>query len=308
MPSSSCQSHKFESTSLLFPPVSPKTSNHWKSVFRFANTSSKKLSSNSPTLAVDTSFISNSTAHIPTTTPITATPSLTPSSLLSDRRSSYGSYNTLSSDSNGGRTLVNSRGPQTTSYSSYPPQQQSPKAVDLPFSKSRSHLKSDKQRSHLSSNPNSPRPKPLTCDPSQPSFIDFPGPPKSRSNHGPLSPKSMSASASRFLRRVASAPNIKGLFSLGSRSTSSTMKNGLLAPTEVVPPLPLLVSSSSEHGTNSLETMSSGSSRGVSLKHTPPGSFSQSRKMPGGSAVADGPARLAFRRTYSSNSIKVRQV
>ncbi|KAG6880290.1 hypothetical protein C0992_000067 [Termitomyces sp. T32_za158] len=107
----------------------------------------------------------------------------------------------------------------------------------------------------------------------------------------------MGASASRFIRRVASAPNAKGLFSLGSRSTSTT-KNGLLAPADMVPPLPSMVSNSLEH-TDSLETVSSGSSRGRPSR-PPPSSYAKTRDCNAGKA--------AFRRTYSSNSIKVRQV
>ncbi|KAG6833742.1 serine/threonine protein kinase, AGC [Tephrocybe sp. NHM501043] len=143
---------------------------------------------------------------------------------------------------------------------------------------------------------------PMTAQPHTSSFASPTTPSKSRAT-GALSPKSMSASASRFIRRVASAPNAKGLFSLGSRSTSTT-KNGLLAPADVVPPLPSMVSNSLEHGTDSLETVSSGSSRGRPSK-PPPTSYAKPWVSNG---LADGPDKIAFRRTYSSNSIKVRQV
>ncbi|KII95354.1 hypothetical protein PLICRDRAFT_97679 [Plicaturopsis crispa FD-325 SS-3] len=109
----------------------------------------------------------------------------------------------------------------------------------------------------------------------------------------------------RFIRRVASAPNAKGLFSSGSRSTSgaATTKNGLLAPAEPVPSLPNGDASASEQGGNSLETLSSGSSRGRPTR-------SSSRPQPGaasklGQNLTEPPA---FRRTYSSNSIKIRSV
>ncbi|KAJ7047533.1 Pkinase-domain-containing protein, partial [Mycena alexandri] len=110
----------------------------------------------------------------------------------------------------------------------------------------------------------------------------------------------MGASASRFIRRVASAPNAKGLFA--SSRLSSTTKNGLLAPSDPVPPLPN--GASLEHG-DSLETISSGSSRG--------GRPHQHRSTPATTArvsngMLEGPGKVAFRRTYSSNSIKVRQV
>ncbi|KAF7301418.1 AGC/RSK protein kinase [Mycena indigotica] len=110
----------------------------------------------------------------------------------------------------------------------------------------------------------------------------------------PLSPKAMGASASRFIRRVASAPNAKGLFS-GHRSNT---KNGMLAPADIVPPVPHV--GSLEHGTDSLETISSGSSRGQSR----PNHLVAPRVSNG---MLEGPGKVAFRRTYSSNSIKVRQ-
>ncbi|KAF9469058.1 kinase-like domain-containing protein [Collybia nuda] len=290
------------------PHPSPRSSsNPWKSVFRFPNSSSKKLPVNVPTLALDTAVSPNGSITHLSTTP---TPSLTPSSFLSDQRSSYNSSNTQSSDSNAGV------GPRTpfgggAHSRSYPPyQQQYPQSTDAlsagPSAKLRQHTKSEKQRMNLSRNPNLPRAQPLTANPSQASFATPTTPSKTRGN-GPLSPRAMGASASRFIRRVASAPNAKGLFSLGSRSTSTT-KNGLLAPADIVPPLPPLVSSSLENGTDSLETMSSSSSRGRPSRPTPPSSASPSAKARVSSGLAEGPGKVAFRRTYSSNSIKVRQV
>ncbi|EIW82223.1 Pkinase-domain-containing protein [Coniophora puteana RWD-64-598 SS2] len=117
----------------------------------------------------------------------------------------------------------------------------------------------------------------------------------------------MGASATRFIRRVASAPNAKALFSNGSRS--ATTKNGYLAPDETVPPLPHVPSTSSDHGDNSLETLSSsGSSRErgrTKRKNKYPNGQPQTRIT---SDSAEGPGKVAFRRTYSSNSIKVRSV
>jgi protein-serine/threonine kinase len=112
---------------------------------------------------------------------------------------------------------------------------------------------------------------------------------------GPISsgPKtSMGGSAARFLRRVASAPNAKGLL---NPRTSAT-KNGLLVPSLEVPPLP---NSSDKDG--SMETNSSQSSaRGTRPNRSLTASSVQK--------VGDQPARAAFRRTYSSNSMKHRAV
>ncbi|KAJ7068113.1 Pkinase-domain-containing protein [Mycena amicta] len=105
----------------------------------------------------------------------------------------------------------------------------------------------------------------------------------------------MGASASRFIRRVASAPNAKGLFS----AHRSTTRNGMLAPADPIPPLPNV--SSLEQGTDSLETLSSSSSRGQSRGNT----LVAPRVSNG---MLEGPGKVAFRRTYSSNSIKFRQV
>ncbi|RDB22507.1 Serine/threonine-protein kinase nrc-2 [Hypsizygus marmoreus] len=309
MPSPALHFNHFDSPSQhLFttpPQQSPRSSHAWKSVFRLPNVSSKKLSSNIPPLAVDTSLVPNS--NIPST-PATATSSLTPSPFLSDQRSSYNSSNTQSSDSNGGRTPFHP-GAQNRSYPPYH-QQPHPKSTDAlsagPSARTRTHTKSERQRMNLSRNPNSPRVNLMTAHPSQSSFASPTTPSKAR--NGTLSPRSMGASASRFIRRVASAPNAKGLFSLGSRSTSATTKNGLLAPGDVVPPMPSLVSSSLENGTDSLETMSSGSSRGATSRLAPPGTASPSTKSRFSSGLVEGPGKIAFRRTYSSNSIKVRQV
>ncbi|KAG5648660.1 hypothetical protein DXG03_000006 [Asterophora parasitica] len=308
MPSPALHNQQLDPSQQLFTPPpqpSPRSSHAWKSVFRFPNASSKKISPNSPSLAVDTSLAPNTSQNTPL-----ATPSLTPSSFVSDQRSSYNSSNTHSSESNGGRTPFNA-GPQNRSYLPYR-QPQHPKSTDaLSVGSSarppRTHTKSERQRMNLSRNPTSPRTKPLTADPSQASFAGPTTPSKSRA-HGALSPRSMGASASRFIRRVASAPNAKGLFNLSSRSTSTT-KNGMLAPADVVPPLPSHLSNSLENGTDSLETMSSGSSRGASTRPTMVTiNGSPSTKARVSSGLAEGPGKIAFRRTYSSNSIKVRQV
>jgi protein-serine/threonine kinase len=278
------------------------SSQPWKSVFRFPN-SSRKAPSSSSSLALDTSLYPNGNV---THTLTTGTPSLTPTSFLSDPRSSYNSSNTQSSDSNAGlqsRAPFMNGGTPNRSYPTYELRhQKSTDALSIGgFSRPRTLTKSEKQRLNPSRNPTSPRAKPLTADPSQASFQSPTLPSKAKVN-APTSPRSMGASATRFIRRVASAPNAKGLFSLGSRSTSTT-KNGLLAPSEIVPPMPGLTSSSFENGTDSLETMSSGSSRGRPSPRL--GSPSKTRNNNGNT---EGGGQVAFRRTYSSNSIKVRQV
>ncbi|KAG2117679.1 Pkinase-domain-containing protein [Suillus cothurnatus] len=117
----------------------------------------------------------------------------------------------------------------------------------------------------------------------------------------------MGASATRFIHRIVSMPNAKHLFSSGGRSSAPT-KNGLLAPADMVPPVPGAPSTSSDHGDDSLETLSSGSSRGRSNQHKwyPGNSHLSKTRIVNG--AHDGPGKMAFRRTYSSNSIKVRQV
>ncbi|KZV75460.1 Pkinase-domain-containing protein [Peniophora sp. CONT] len=106
--------------------------------------------------------------------------------------------------------------------------------------------------------------------------------------------RSLSGSATRFLRRVASAPNAKGLFHLSSRTPSTpTTKNGHLAAPSHEPP------HHAQAKADSIETMSSGSSRGAGR---PPRFVSQ----PGTPAL--GVPKAPFRRTYSSNSMKVKQV
>jgi protein-serine/threonine kinase len=136
----------------------------------------------------------------------------------------------------------------------------------------------------------------------------FPGSPSS--GQRPRPSRSMSATASRLIRRVASAPNAKGLFNLGSRQSSVATKNGLLAPAAMAPsalprggiPTPYPTSGD---GTSSIETVSSASSssrapRAVSAPALP--------KVSENDSPVRGASKVAFRRTYSSNSIKVKSV
>ncbi|KAH8113368.1 Pkinase-domain-containing protein [Phellopilus nigrolimitatus] len=121
----------------------------------------------------------------------------------------------------------------------------------------------------------------------------------------------------KFIRRVASAPNAKGFFSLskshrdrdkdrdnlaspGVRTPTSMKGFGFLSPTSgsigrsgtvrEVPPVPR------NGGVNGAEQRSSEQGRTRSRQRLPVGSGS------------DGAGRAPFRRTYSSNSIKVRSV
>ncbi|KAF9535100.1 kinase-like domain-containing protein [Crepidotus variabilis] len=307
--------------------ASPRQSS-WKSVFRLPNSSSKKVHINGSQLALNTESLPFSSAQSSVShTPVTPSASLTPASYFPDQRSSYNSSNTQSTDSNGGRnSKPQQQQQQGGGQHAFPKFQRQPKssealsavvqsttAVAVSTSRSRQHAKSTAARHH-------PPPRlqtPLTADPSQGSFAPPRTPSRSKTNgpnpvHAPLSPKSVSASASRFIRRVASAPNAKGLFSMGSRSNSAVTKNGLLAPGDAnsgLPPLPPLTSSETEHGQDSLETVSSGSSRGMGgrMARGAPPRTAPLMNAKGMEGLAP-PNRAAFRRTYSSNSIKVRQV
>ncbi|KAH9963166.1 Pkinase-domain-containing protein [Russula dissimulans] len=137
----------------------------------------------------------------------------------------------------------------------------------------------------------------------------FPEPPLS-SGQRPRSSRSVGATASRLIRRVASAPNAKGLFNLGSRQSTVATKNGLLAPAATPPsagprgggPAP---QNTSGDGTSSIETVSSASS-----SNRAPRAFSAPalpKVSENDSSVPLAP-KAPFRRTYSSNSIKVRSV
>ena len=277
-------------------PSSPRSQSAWKSVFRFPNSSSKKLSSNGTSSETKSLFHSPSAYFDVTSVAPNSSP--TPLSNISDQRSSYNSSTTQSSDSNGAMSSGCSYFTQRKdTYPLYP----SSKPSDT-SSRSRQHTELERVRPNTTLS----RFKPQTVDTSQSSFpVTPPTSPRSRTN-GPLRPKSVGATASRLIRRVASAPNAKGLFSLGSRSSSAT-KNGLLAPAHTVPPLPPLISNSMEQGADSLETMSSGSSR-ERMSRVMNASTTPYGKLTNGLTLPPVPGKVAFRRTYSSNSIKVRQV
>lgn len=290
----SSSNQRFNGNGLLDSPRSPNS--NWKSIFRLPNSSSKKLNTHNTSLTLDTQ-LDSTTGGIASNTH-----SIAPSH-ISDPRSSCNSLYSQSTDSNSAAT---SRTPysSTSQNNSYPApsNQHQPTIKEVPPPVPPSHAvptkkgsnKSEKQRLTSSrSHGQVPRPRVQTTNIPPPLGISKP-PSSSRSKiNTPLSPKAMGATASRFIRRVASAPNAKGLFTLGSRSGSST-RNGLLAPDDVPPVPPLVI----EKGVDSLETTSSSSSKGrlrppPSAPSTP---INGSREPP------------AFRRTYSSNSIKVRQV
>lgn len=287
------------STTFVASSPGPSTPS-WKAFLRLGNHSAKKLPSITD-LKLDTGSLP-SEATSATLTPLTPNHSLTPGSFAStDQRSSYNSSNTLSSDynNNSGTQSALPASPSTPSYFTPRPGENDTDDHHTANGKSRSKSKADKQRILGRSN----HKLPLTAHPSQSSFHPDT---QSNSRSGPLSPKVIGANASRFIRRVASAPNAKGLFSLGSRSTSATTKNGLLSPGEAMPPVP-----QSDQGADSLESASSGASRGRSPRqgraHSAIGGKTKDR-VTNAHATTDGPGKVAFRRTYSSHSIKVKEV
>ena len=290
-------------------PPTPSTPS-WKSILRLASPS-KRLHARSSMLLVDTNIQNQ-------------LPVLTPSSVNSTEprfSSNSTSSTTQSSGSVSNPTSLSSRPPPssgsvTPAYSTsqlWSPDTQPPPPLNKKTSKSRLRLKSDKPWGLLGRDrsPNHLHPERAL----QPIPIE-----QTRSANLPFQ-----KSAGRLIRRVASAPNTKGLFALGSRSTSAITRNGLLSPG--IPPLPGM-QGVSELGHNSLETSSSGSSN----NHSPVqnGTVGSTRPKPtrANSAVAgivltsakskermvgthlgyDTPGRVPFRRTYSSHSIKVRSV
>ncbi|EKM59681.1 uncharacterized protein PHACADRAFT_250330 [Phanerochaete carnosa HHB-10118-sp] len=265
------------------PPQTPSSpgihSAGWRSLLRLGNQSSKRLVSGS-TLTLDTNTLASEA------TSATLAP-LSPNPAVPSDHSSY--HSSLSTDSNS-RPSKNSslRTPSTPSY------------VSQTVGEGDETIKgSGRARPQPKAKSNGNTKAPLTASPSQMSFA-----PPTPSRSGPLSPKAFGANATRFIRRVASAPNAKGLFSLGSRSGSgATTKNGLLAPSDMMPSQP-------EHEGSSLETISSTSSRGRPTRTARANSSNAVPKTKDRitNANGDGPGKITFRRTYSSHSIKVRQV
>ena len=283
------------------PPSSPysQPSHSWKSFLR--RPSSRKLAANTtingPTLTLDTHTLSSSSVNGSLKSPITPNTSLTPRSILSvGQRSSSNSSNTQSTDSNVGQNTKPYPTQGQRPHSSYQQQQPSLSAGVPKVPRKRTKSEKHTQRPTLGRSGTSSGIV-QSAHPSQSSFN--PRSPPSTSRQLPRYPTKSMGALPRFIRRVASAPNAKDIFS--SKPSSTTTKNGFLAPSENIPPVPALPTTPSEQaGTDSLETTSSGSSRGRSSRlvrgHT---------SMPN---VDGHGAKVAFRRTYSSNSIKIRSV
>ncbi|KAI9510421.1 Pkinase-domain-containing protein [Russula earlei] len=262
----------------------------WKSIFRIGTQSSRKPSSSgiSPSLTLNTNLSSPS--------PQTPNLLLTPSLLVSPSQRGSSNSSNNSTDSN------NEKVPAT------PPDHAAPSVLVSPspdasfHEKHRSRSKSEK-RQFLSRQRRGPPPSATTA----PTF--FPDLPPS-SGQRPRSSRSVGATATRLIRRVASAPNAKGLFNLGSRQSIAATKNGLLSPALITP---TTVSTSagpaSQHtsgdGASSIETVSSTSSsnRAPRALNTP--GLPKVSEHDISNCVSK---RAAFRRTYSSNSIKVSSV
>lgn len=283
-------------------PTSPHSpsSHSWKSFLRRPST--KKLAANTSingsALTLNTNTLS-SPVNGSSKSPITPSTSLTPGSILSvEQRSSSNSSNTQSTDSNVGQNTRPYPSQGQRPYSSYQQQPSSVDALSAGIPKvPRTRTKSERhtQRAALGRSGTNPGVV-QSAHPSQTSFS--PRSPPSTNRQSPRSPSKSMGALPRFIRRVASAPNAKDLFS--PKRSSTTTKNGFLAPSEDIPPVPALPTTSLEQGTDSLETLSSGSSRGR-----------PSRPVRGHNSMpnADGSgAKAAFRRTYSSNSIKIRSV
>lgn len=300
MPSASFNSYPTSpSLSYSIPtPDSPRQST-WKSVFRMPSSSFKKTTNGihvSPPTRLQTDSLSSSAFSSVANTPLMPSGSLSATSYFPDQRNSYNSSDN-STDSQGGYNFRD-RLPTPFPHS----MRSMPSVPTTSTVRTRQHAKSTASRLHP---PIKHIPQSISTEPSQSSF-SRPHTARSKTN-APLSPKSVSASASRFLRRVASAPNAKGLFSMGMRSTSA--KNGMLAPNNHVPPLPPLTSGETDQGQDSLETVSSTSSRGARMTVT--SRRAPHKPMPLSPQFQQGlapPNRIPFRRTYSSNSIKVGQV
>ena len=273
----------------------PSSPHSWKSFLR--RPSSRKLAANtsinSPALTLDAHTMSSVNGSLKS--PIT--PNTSRSILSVGQRSSSNSSNTRSTDSNAGQNTKPYPTQGQRPHSSYQQQQQPSLSVGVP-KVPRKRTKSEKhtQRPALGRTGTSSGIV-QSAHPSQTSFN--PRSPPSTSRQLPRNPTKSMGALPRFIRRVASAPNAKDIFS--SKPSPTTTKNGFLAPSENIPPVPALPTTPSEQaGTDSLETTSSGSSRGR-----------PSRLVRGHTSMpnVDGPgAKVAFRRTYSSNSIKIRSV
>ncbi|KAJ1310892.1 hypothetical protein OPQ81_009407 [Rhizoctonia solani] len=278
-------------------PARPKAMGHsasflnLKGMFKMGDKAKKdKDAPTPPILGIDTQSL--------------GTPTMAPTTPASnDDRYSYNSSETRSSDSQGGtRNRTQGRRPtrasQTPSTSPCVSRSTSSQALKS-SAQSQNGSKPDKFRSLGRSSS-----KPATANSSQQS-ITIPTSPGTK--HAPLSPRSMGASASRFIRRVASAPNAKNMFSINT-SSKSTTRNGLLSPglDPSIPPVPSFLSGSEK--TPGSPDSSPPSSRSFVNRASRAMSTSGKQKHLSPNDKANNMGRAQFRRTYSSNSIKIRSV
>ncbi|QRV76765.1 Tyrosine kinase specific for activated [Ceratobasidium sp. AG-Ba] len=301
---------------------SPKTMSHsssflnLKGMFRMSEkTKKEKDALASPILGIDTQSLAITTTPIvnsPTPTSDTHVGCASPSPIVpatpNDDRFSYNSSETRSSDSAGGTRIhrTQRRGSRA------PRASQTPSTSPCVSRSTSSNALKSTAMSHKSTAHNGTS-KPTTANSSQQS-IPLPNSPSAR--HAPLSPRSMGASASRFIRRVASAPNAKGLFSINT-SNKSTTRNGLLSPAldPSIPPVPSFQSGSmtpTEKGAGTPDTSRPPSSRSFATRASRAMSASANGKQknlsPNDRPNDGSMGRAQFRRTYSSNSIKIRSV
>lgn len=311
-------------------PLSPGISSpSWKSLFRLGQHvgSSRKLDgtvgNGSNLRGAHLKLDVNTAGHSPSGALVTSpSTSPTPTSLSADQRSSYHSSNTPSTDSGTAMSpKVTDQPPMVITTSPSVPPTFPPVVNAAPLGPKRSKSKNDKQRSLGRGRTKDT--DGLSQTGSHQSIATA-----ASSSRSPLSPKAVGQSASRFLRRVASAPNTKGLFAPSSRfgsAQASPTKNGMLAPGGVVPPLPVApgtptiqVSPDPDtyngNGNLSTDTTSSTSSRGVPMPVRPKPTrqwsgkkFKQAKDRVANTTL-EGPGKIAFRRTYSSNSIRVGEV
>jgi protein-serine/threonine kinase len=286
-------SHSRSTDNLRVTRTTPSTpTSPWKSMFRIASHSSRKLplGSNNPPLTLHTDL---STSNPPTPN------LLTPASFIPPPQRDSSNSSNNSSESN------NEKIPAT------PPDHAAPSLLVSP-SPDASFDARLSSRSKPGKLPLMTRERggPLATSTSTASGSNyFPDPPPQSSGQRPRPARSMSATATRLIRRVASAPNAKGLFNLGSRQSSVTTKNGLLSPATIAPSTAsgggITTSPSTGDGASSIETVSSVSSsnrapRTVSTPALP--------KVAENDPSLPGQSKATFRRTYSSNSIKVKSV
>ncbi|CAE6445147.1 unnamed protein product [Rhizoctonia solani] len=300
-------------------PVRPKAMGHstsllnLKGMFKMGEKAKKDKDAPAtpPVLGIDTQSLGTPTVSTPTpiadgavtcTSPAQMAP-MTPAS--GDDRYSYNSSETRSSDSQGGtrnRTQGRSRPTRASQTPSTSPcVSRSTSSQALKSSAQSQSSKPDKYRSlgRLDS-----ASKSATANSSQQS-ITIPTSPSTK--HAPLSPRSMSATASRFIRRVASAPNAKNMFSINT-SSKSTTRNGLLSPglDPSIPPVPSFLSGSEKMPGSPGSSPPSSRSFVNRASRAMSGSGKQKHLSPNDRANDMG--RAQFRRTYSSNSIKIRSV